>query len=164
MRSDMKEYRKLLVALSFSAALISCDDGRIYPETVVTSEGKTVILEGVLDGLDSWTSSYRVSIAGFEGADDEYADVSKVISASDVVDGKVNVELSGIKENVTLVRLCILDRLRKHIVTFSEVDVSKATEVVRMDVGTINISMFNAIQQAFFNTTCLLYTSDAADE
>ena len=23
-----------------------------------------------------------------------------------------------------------------------------------MDVGTINISMFNAIQQAFFNTTC----------
>ena len=154
MRSEMKKYRKLLVALSFSAALVSCDDGRIYPETVVSSEGKTVILEGVLDGLDSWTSSYRVSIAGFEGADDEYADVSKVISASDVVNGKVNVELSGIKENVTLVRLCILDRLRKHIVTFSEVDVSKATEVVKMDVGTINISMFNAIQQAFFNTTC----------
>ena len=154
MRSEMKKYRKLLVALSFSAALVSCDDGRIYPETVVSSEGKTVILEGVLDGLDSWTSSYRVSIAGFEGADDEYADVSKVISASDVVNGEVNVELSGIKENVTLVRLCILDRLRKHIVTFSEVDVSKATEVVKMDVGTINISMFNAIQQAFFNTTC----------
>ena len=75
----MKKYRKLLVALSFSAALVSCDDGRIYPETVVSSEGKTVVLEGVLDGLDSWTSSYRVSIAGFEGADDEYADVSKVI-------------------------------------------------------------------------------------
>ena len=163
MRSDMifKRDRRQLMALSFiichlsfSAALISCDDGRIYPETVITSEGKTVILEGVLDGLDSWTSSYRVSIAGFEDADDEYASVSKVISASDVIDGKVNVELSGIEENVTLVRLCILDRLRKHIVTFSEVDVSKATEVVKMDLGTIDISMFNAIQQAFFNTTC----------
>ena len=135
-------------------ALIACDDGRIYPETVVTSEGKTVQLEGVLNGLDGWTSSYRVSIAGFENADDEYASVSKVISASDVTDGKVNIELSGIKENITLVRLCILDRLRKHIVTFSEVDVSQATEVVKMDVGTLDISMFNAIQQAFFNTTC----------
>ena len=48
MRSEMKKYRKLLVALSFSAALVSCDDGRIYPETVVSSEGKTVILEGVV--------------------------------------------------------------------------------------------------------------------
>ena len=134
--------------------LSSCDDGRIYPETVVTSEGKTVQFEGVLNGLDGWTSSYRVSIAGFENADDEYASVSKVISASDVTDGKVNIELSGIKENITLVRLCILDRLRKHIVTFSEVDVSQATEVVKMDSGTLDISMFNAIQQAFFNTTC----------
>ena len=31
---------------------------------------------------------------------------------------------------------------------------SKATDVVKMDVGVIDISMFNAIQQAFFNTTC----------
>ena len=134
--------------------LTACDDGRIYPETAASSEGKTVRLEGVLEGLENWTSSYRVSIAGFENADDDYASVSKVISASDVTDGKVSIELSGIKENVTLVRLCVLDRLRKHIVTFSEEDISKATDVVKMDVGVIDISMFNAIQQAFFNTTC----------
>ena len=134
--------------------LTACDDGRIYPETAASSEGKTVRLEGVLEGLENWTSAYRVSIAGFENADDEYASVSKVISASDVTDGKVSIELSGIKENVTLVRLCVLDRLRKHIVTFSEEDISKATDVVKMDVGVIDISMFNAIQQAFFNTTC----------
>ena len=149
--------RSKVITFLFSltvVALISCDDGRIYPETVASSEGKTVVFEGVLDGLDSWTSAYRVSIAGFEGADDEYASVSKVITGSDVTDGKAHVELSGIKENVTLVRLCILDRLRKHIVTFKEVDVSKATEVVKMDVGDVDISMFNAIQQAFFNTTC----------
>ena len=134
--------------------LTACDDGRIYPETAASSEGKTVRLEGVLEGLENWTSAYRVSIAGFENADDDYASVSKVISASDVTDGKVSIELSGIKENVTLVRLCVLDRLRKHIVTVSEEDISKATDVVKMDVGVIDISMFNAIQQAFFNTTC----------
>ena len=135
--------------------LCACDDGRIYPDTSSSAEGKTVVLEGVLEGFDSWSSNYRVSIAGFEQADDEYASVSKVITASDIQeDGKALVELSGIKDNVTLVRLCILDRLRRHIVGFKEVDISEATEPVKMDVGTIDISMFNTIQQSFFNTTC----------
>ena len=135
-------------------ALISCDDGRIYPETVTLSEGKTVVMEGVLNGLEGWPGAYRVSIAGFEGADDEYASMSKVITSGDVTNGRVSIELSGIKENITLVRLCILDRLRKHIVTFKEVDVSNATETVKMDVGTVDVSMFNAIQQSYFSTTC----------
>ena len=148
-----KQILATLLAVT-AMGLTACDDGRIYPETAASSEGKTVRLEGVLEGLENWTSAYRVSIAGFENADDDYASVSKVISASDVTDGKVSIELSGIKENVTLVRLCVLDRLRKHIVTFSEEDISKATDVVKMDVGVIDISMFNAIQQAFFNTTC----------
>lgn len=139
-----------LVVFLFS----SCDDGRIYPETNALPEGRTVLLEGELIGLENWPSDYRVSIAGFEGADDEYADMSKVISSSDVVNGKVSIELSGIKENITLVRLCILDRLRKHIVTFKEVDLSKAEEFVKMDVGTVDISMLNAIQVSYFNTTC----------
>lgn len=150
----MKKYIFATLSALMALGLCSCDDGRIYPETATLAEGKTVIVEGVLNGLENWTDAYRVSIAGFESADDEYADVSKVIASSDVVDGKVSVELSGIKENITLVRLCILDRLRKHIVTFKEVDISQATETVRMDVGTIDISMFNAIQLSYFNTTC----------
>lgn len=134
--------------------LNACDDGRIYPETDVLPEGRTVLLEGTLEGLENWADDYRVSIAGFEGTDDEYADVSKVISSSDLINGKVSVELSGIKENITLVRLCVLDRLRKHIVSFKEINISKSDELIRMDVGTINISMLNAIQMSFFNTTC----------
>lgn len=144
---------KALICLGLFG-LYACDDGRIYPETNTSAEGKTVVMEGVLEGFDSWSSNYRVSIAGFEEADDEYASVSKVITASDIKDGKALVELSGIKDNVKLVRFCILDRLRRQIVDFKEVDISDATEPVKMDVGTIDISMFNAIQQNFFNTTC----------
>ncbi len=139
-----------LTALGISG----CDDGRIYPETSSTAEGKSVVMEGVLNGLDGWSSDYRVSIAGFENADDEYANVSKVISTSDVSNGKVSIELSGIKSEVQLVRLCILDKLRRHIITFKEVDISDAKETVKMDIGTVDISMFNAIQQSYFNTTC----------
>ncbi len=135
--------------------LSACDDGRIYPDSATSAEGKTVVMEGVLEGFDNWASNYRVSIAGFEQADDEYASVSKVITTSDIKDdGKVSVELSGIKSEVKIVRLCVLDRLRRHIVTFEEVDVSDATEPVKVDLGTMNISMHNAIQQSFFNTTC----------
>jgi len=150
----MKKYIFATLFILTTLSLASCDDGRIYPETAATAEGKTVVMEGVLKGFDSWSSSYRVSIAGFEHADDEYANVSKVISASDLTNGKVSVELSGIKGEVKLVRLCILDRLRRHIVSFSEVDISNATETVKMDVGTLDISMFNSIQQNYFNTTC----------
>ena len=145
--------RTLIIGLAF-LGLCSCDDGRIYPESATSADGKTVVMEGELEGFDNWASNYRVSIAGFEQADDEYASVSKVITESDIKDGKALVELSGIKDNVKLVRLCVLDRLRRHIVTFKEVDVSDVTETVKMDVGTINISMFNTIQQSFFNTTC----------
>ena len=61
--------------------LTACDDGRVYPDTDTSSEGKTVVLEGTLEGLENWAGNYRVSIAGFEEADDEYAQVSKVITS-----------------------------------------------------------------------------------
>ncbi len=150
----MKKYIFATLLGLATLELSSCDDGRIYPETKETVEGKTVVLEGTLNGFDGWASNYRISIAGFESADDEYASVTKTITASDVKDGKVSVELSGIKSDVSVVRFCILDRLRRHIVTFKEVDISDVTEKVTMDVGTIDISMLNTIQMAYFNTTC----------
>ena len=150
----MRNYFFITLLGVFVLGLTACDDGRIYPDSATSTEGKTVVLEGTLEGLENWAGNYRVSLAGFEEADDEYAQVSKVITASDVKDGKVSVELSGIKSEVKLVRLCVLDRLRRHIVTFKETDISDASETVKMEVGTVNISMFNAIQQNFFNTTC----------
>ena len=148
---------KLIFATLFgltALALSSCDDGRIYPESTILPEGRSVTLTGELNGADSWSGGYRLSVSGFENADDEYADVSKVISASDLTDGKMTIELSGIKENITVVRLCILDRLRRHIYSFKDIDVSAASEPVTVNVGTIDVSMFNVIQQSFFNTTC----------
>ena len=150
----MKKYIFATLTALTALTMASCDDGRIYPETSTTAEGKTVVVEGNVSGLDSWPGNYRVSVAGFDDADDEYASVSKTITASDIQGGRLSVELSGIKSEVKLVRLCILDRLRRHIVTFGETDIQQATETVRMDVGTVDLSMFNAIQQAYLNTTC----------
>ena len=134
--------------------LTSCDDGRIFPEEISTPDGRTVTMEGTLTGIENWPTNYWISLAGFENADDEYAAVLKVISKNDVADGKVAIELSGIKSEVKTVRLCVLNRLRKHIVTFKEIDLSNVSEATKMDVGTVDVSMLNAIQQSYLSTTC----------
>ena len=134
--------------------LTSCDDGLIYPETAKTTEGKTVKVEGVISGFSNWSSNYRLSLAGFENSDDEYATITKTISSSDIVDGKLSIELSGLGNDISTVRFCVLDRLRRHIVTFREADVSSVTDVMTIDVNNMNVSMFNTIQQSYLSTTC----------
>ncbi len=137
-----------LAALSLSA----CDDGRIYEHTASAASGKVVKLKGTLRGLDSWPDGYKVSIAGFADDDSEYATIEKSIGAS--TGEKVDIVLAGIGDEVKIVRLCVLDRLRRHIVTLAEADIAGATDTVRMDVGTVDASMFEAIQQNILNTTC----------
>lgn len=146
--------KSIYTFLLAACCLTACDDGLIYPETTSSAEGKTVVMEGEFTGLNGWPGNYRVSIAGFENANDEYATVSKVITASDIKDGKLSVELSGLQDNITVVRLCILDRLRRHIVTINETDISKSPEVITIDLGKIDASMFNIIQQQFFDKRC----------
>lgn len=135
-------------------SLTACDDGLIYPETAKSADGKTVKVEGTISGFNSWGSTYRLSLAGFENSDDEYATVTKTVSSSDITDGKLSIELTGISENITVVRFCVLDRLRRHIVTFSEADITNATDIVTLDVTNMDVSMFNTIQQNYLSTTC----------
>ena len=146
--------KSIYTFLLAACCLTACDDGPIYPETTTSAEGKTVVMEGQFTGLNGWPGNYRVSIAGFENADDEYATVSKVITASDIKDGKLSVELSGLQGNITVVRLCILDRLRRHVVTINEADISKSPEVITIDLGNVDASMYNIIQQQFFDKRC----------
>ena len=62
--------------------------------------------------------------------------------------------LSGISDDVTNVQLCVLDRLRRHVMTFQQIELEQTRDTIYMEVGTVNASMYNAIQQSFFNTTC----------
>ena len=148
---------KRFIIGSFCALMLctACDDGRIYEQTYTATEGKTVVLTGTLQGLDAWADGYSVSIAGFDGVDD-YAFISKVLMPRQ--DGSLHIAdtLSGIPADVRNVQLCVINRLRQHVVTFSEVDVTgySTRDTIRMDVGTINVGMFQAIQQSYFNTTC----------
>lgn len=147
----MKKYIFATLLGLAAGGLASCDDGPIKENTITFKEGRVVKLTGNLSGLENWPDDYSVAVAGFDGTDD-YAVISKAIPKS--ADGKVEVVLSGISDEVTNVQLCVLDRLRRQVMTFQQMELEQTRDTMYMEVGTVNTSMLNAIQVGYFNTTC----------
>lgn len=133
-------------------SLTACDDGRIYTDVDVDTAGRSVKLNANITGLNDWPDDYFVAIAGFEEGSD-YAAITKQVKAD--ADGHVTMVMNNIPDKVNSVQLCVLDRLRRHVVTLNEADIEGIRDTIRMDLGTVDASMFGAIQQGFLNTTCV---------
>ena len=150
--------RKIFYIISVALSLQACDDGLIYKEDVpINPEGRSVKLTANLTGIGTWPDpSMYVVLAGFND-DSEYAVINKSVPAPAVEGGEVTVQLSGIKENVSRVELCVINRLRKHILSFYVIDEAqlKASNDIEVNAGSIHVGMYNTIQQRVFNTTCV---------
>jgi hypothetical protein len=137
--------------------LQACDEGRLYEDEIpISPEGRTVTLTAHLTGLATWPDpSMYVVLAGFND-DSDYALINKSVPIPTTEGDEVSVVLSGIKENVTRVELCAINRLRKHIVSFYTIDESKLTSSneIEVDAGTLNVGMYNTIQERIFSATC----------
>lgn len=152
--------KKLLFMLPVAALLLlgSCDDGTIEEKQVSTTVGKIVKVEGHVTGLHTWPLRYNVSVAGFTAdADNEvapYATISKVLTADSL--GNVSIVMSAISGNVQNVELCVLNSLRQRVMTFASQDISSENEgdTIRIDFGTVDVSMLGAIQAGIFNASC----------
>ncbi len=144
--------KAILTGIMAAVLLSSCDDGYIQDKEVNLKEGRTVKLTGTLTGLGNWSKDFNVAVAGFN-AKSEYAIISKVIDKKK--EGRMEIILSGINDEVANVQLCVLDKLRKHVMTFHEIPLGQSKDTVFMDVGDYDVSMLNAIQQSYFNTTCI---------
>ena len=145
----MKQIGALVVLLTVLLSL-SCDDGRIYEEVVVLpEEGRVVKLTGMLTGAENWSSGYNVVVAGFDDTK-EYAIITKAIPASECRE----VVLSGISDEVTRIELCVVNRLRKRILSYETFDCPVTADTIRLDVGTKDVGMYASLQSQLFNTTC----------
>ena len=146
-----------IVAL-FTTLFVSCDEGRIYEqEIVIPQDGLALKSNAQLIGADTWNERYSLVIAGFSSGND-YATISKVLPTNLAEDGSVEVTLSGIKDNIEEVELCIINRLRKRVVTFVEIDkadFSADSDTIYMNAGKVDVSMFGAIQSNVFNSSCI---------
>lgn len=144
---------KTLLALICAAAVCSaCDDGRIEEKKVDFKGGRSVTVKAELKGALSWHERYSLAVAGFNETSD-YAEISKVIEPSSD-DMELDITLSGIDTDVTHVDLCMINRLRKRIVTFRRIEIEKDKEQQESNLGTIYVGMFTAIQDNIFSTTC----------
>lgn len=152
----MRKFFLVSIFISIFVACYSCDDGRIYEkEVILPQEGISFQLSGQLKGVDSWPENYTVCVAGFTEESD-YAVLSKVIAPGN--GDEVQVVLSGIKEEVSQVELCVTNRLRKRIVTFARMSAEalhEAGALAALDVGTLDVGMFTALQQELFNASCI---------
>lgn len=154
----MKKYFYILISACLFISLSACDDGRLYEEEIpMSTEGRTVNLKARLTGIKTWPqSSFYVAIAGFNNESD-YALISKTVPAPSVEGGEVTITLSGIKEEVTSVELCVISRLRQRVLsyyTISSAELATGNEI-NVDAGTLNVGMFPTIQERVFNTTCV---------
>ncbi|MBO7553082.1 MAG: hypothetical protein J6T82_03500 [Bacteroidaceae bacterium] len=154
----MKNYLYLLIGACLFICLNACDDGRLYEEEIpISTEGRTVHMKARLTGIKTWPqSSFYVAIAGFNN-DSDYALISKTVPAPSVEGGEVTISLSGIKEEVTSVELCVISRLRQRVLSYytvSSAELATGNEI-NVDAGTLNVGMFPTIQERVFNTTCV---------
>lgn len=139
--------------LALLALAASCDDGRLYADRLILpEEGRVVRLTATLDGLDTWADGYSVVLAGFgEGSD--YAVIAKSVQAAD--DGTVDITMSGVAEEVTTLEVCAINRIRKRVATYYELDCSTLSDdTLRIDAGRLDVGMFATIQQDIFDRTC----------
>lgn len=134
--------------------LSSCDEGRIYEKEIVTTEeGRAAKLTAEVTGIGTWPQGYSVVIAGFS-ASSSYAVTSKNISASSQNGEKVTVTMGGINDEVKTIEICAINSLRKRIVTFASIEPEAGTDTIRIDEGTLDVSMYSAIQKHLFNVAC----------
>ena len=131
----MKKYILFFFLPVLLIGLHACDEGRIYENAVVaTGEGRTVKMTGRISGVDKWSGDYSVVVAG---DNDE-----------------IQLTMSGITDEVTTVELCVINKLRKRIVSLVAMECTEIADTILMDAGTVDASMYNAIQQKIFNATC----------
>lgn len=153
--------RRIIVICAIITGIITlqgCDEGRLYEDEIpISPEGRTVTLTAQLTGLATWPDpSMYVVLAGFND-DSEYALINKSVPVPQNEGDEVTVQLSGIKENVTRVELCVINRLRRHILAFYTIDEATltASNEIEVNVGTLNVGMFNTVQERVFNATCV---------
>lgn len=130
----------------------ACDDGLI-PEKTYTPEhtGYTAKLTAHVSGVDSWPEYYDVALAAF--GDTDYSRTQTTVHPDS--SGYVTLMLYNIGEDIRTIEFCVTNTLRRRVLTFASADLSAVVgDTIFLDAGEVDASMYTAIQENIFNTTC----------
>lgn len=145
--------KSIITSLLFILLLgTACDDGRIYEkEYVPTESGRVAKVEVDLSGTDSWPSNYTVAVAGFNDKD-QYASITRNLQPD--ANGHVSLKFTGIPDDVKTIEVCVINSLRRRIISFYSADAPATTDTIRVNAGKLNVGMYAAIQSAVLNKEC----------
>ncbi|MEZ3550888.1 MAG: hypothetical protein K1W02_09200 [Muribaculaceae bacterium] len=144
----------LLSVAALALVLTACDDGKIYDEVSVddNSRGRSVVMNATISGCSDYAgdSRYSVALAAFRKGDG-YAVVSKPLS-----DGTESVVLSNVPSDATSVEVCLINRLRERIFTYSSIALDEAGSTeVEFNAGEVDASRFASISDKIFSESCI---------
>lgn len=150
----MKRYHFFLLALLFTA----CDSGNIVEQaTQDRSSERMVKLNATVTGMTDLAEQYTFALAMFKPGDN-YALTVHSIPATTEDGAEVNIVAPIASSEVSTVELAIVNRLRQRVFTLANInmdDYADAADTIRLNVGTVNVGMFDIIQQNIFNTSCI---------
>lgn len=127
----------------------ACDDGKIYEEATGGGEKNTasVVFSGEVTGISTWPDEYAVVIAGF--SDSDFAVISKPVTGTEMT-------MDGITSDITTIELCVINRLRKRVVSFAQTaPVAGAGGNIMFAVGSCDAGMYGALQSTVFDAACV---------
>lgn len=149
----MKHFLYLFLLLLLTA---SCDSGDVHEVYRRTSTGRTALLTGSVDEWEELPGGYNLSLAVF-GQTSEYALGQRVLTASDITDGRLRVMLSEVSDTVSTVELCVTNTLRKKVLTLQRVDPSSLApqDTIRLESILRSMTTAGCLQTGLFNEACI---------
>ena len=142
--------------MALSQSLISCDDGHVDdPVFTYDDESYTIQITGTFKSLKTWTGSYSVAAACFDGESD-YSTIQKVLPSASTDSTVETLTISSVPTNSKTVEIAVVNTLRKRIATLYSYEIpenQRYDDTIKIDVGTLNVGMFGTIDQFIFQGT-----------
>ena len=139
-----------------SQGITSCDDGHVDdPVYVDDNNYYNVMITGNFTHLKTWSGDYSVA-AGTYDDESEYSLVQKVLPSTATDTSIDTLYLSNVPVTSKTVEIAVVNRLRMRIATlysYAIPDNQRYDDTIRIDVGTLNVGMFGAINKYVFQNT-----------
>lgn len=149
----MKHFHYLFLLLLLTA---SCDSGDVHEVYRRTSTGRTALLTGSVDDWEELPEGYNIGLAAFSSSGD-YAMGQRILSSSDVAEGRVRVMLSELSDTVSTVELCVTNTLRKKVLSLQRADPSSLPpqDTIRLESVLRALTPAACLQTGLFNEACI---------
>lgn len=127
--------------------IISCDEGKIYPDDTVDS-GRTATVTLTFDGLGAWPKKNYLSLAAI-GEDGSTITLTKRINKPSKSDQKVTIRLNNLKENTKSIDIAVISNGQSLIYSYYSFPIDNSMETITLPIENLNLASFDRIQSRF---------------